>query len=113
MTSGSAQENYDRGVLAGEVATRLAGHDKHFASINGSLDKIAHTLDQFLVKQNAMIVEIQRLNDNVDLLKEAEKSSHATKVSITSSPWLTILVVIAFIGIIIGMIAGVVAVINN
>ena len=29
--------DYERGHLAGEVAARLAGHDQHFAAINGHL----------------------------------------------------------------------------
>jgi hypothetical protein len=39
--SESSQDAFDRGHLAGEIAARLAGHDQHFAAINGSLDKIA------------------------------------------------------------------------
>lgn len=52
--------DYERGRDAGEVAgkidARLAGHDKHFATINGSLEKWAtelHTLN----------MQVQRLAD--------------------------------------------------
>ena len=38
---GQPSNDYDRGVAAGEIAARLAGHDEHFASINGSLGDLA------------------------------------------------------------------------
>lgn len=47
---------YDRGRLAGEVAARLAGHDQHFESINGSLDRFANELGQ-------MRLQMQRIAD--------------------------------------------------
>jgi hypothetical protein len=37
MTEETRSEAYDRGVTAGDIAARLAGHDRHFATINGSL----------------------------------------------------------------------------
>jgi hypothetical protein len=54
---------YERGVTAGEVAARLAGHDKHFASINGSLVKVAENgIDQTRAI-NALTMAVQRLTD--------------------------------------------------
>jgi len=50
---------YDRGHIAGEIAARLADHDRHFATINGSLADIARELhDQTLA--------IQRLGDQAE-----------------------------------------------
>ena len=50
---------YDRGHIAGEIAARLADHDKHFAAINGSLADIARELhDQTLA--------VQRLGDQAE-----------------------------------------------
>jgi predicted polyphosphate/ATP-dependent NAD kinase len=37
MAEESVAEAYGRGVTAGDIAARLAGHDRHFATINGSL----------------------------------------------------------------------------
>jgi len=51
-----AQNAYERGHLAGEIAARLAGHDRHFAAINGSLERIAATL-------TAQTLAIQQLAD--------------------------------------------------
>ena len=53
MTQGS---EYDRGVLAGIIEQRLAGHDKHFEAINGSLARIATEL-------GALTLSVQRLAD--------------------------------------------------
>lgn len=35
---------YDRGRLDGEFSARLDGHDKHFARLNGSLDRFSGEL---------------------------------------------------------------------
>lgn len=37
---------YERGHLAGEISARLAGHDAHFAAINGSIDKLGASVEQ-------------------------------------------------------------------
>jgi hypothetical protein len=52
----SPQDAYDRGAAAGEIAARLAGHDKHFAAINGSLADIAKEM-------HALTLAVQRLGD--------------------------------------------------
>lgn len=54
--SESPQDAYDRGAAAGEIAARLAGHDKHFATINGSLAEIAKEM-------HALTLAVQRLGD--------------------------------------------------
>jgi len=123
MTDESVQEGYDRGVIAGEVATRLAGHDKHFSSINGSLDRIAGTLDQFLARQNIMILEVQRLSDKAtasaatviataSALKDADEARRAQSVT-AWSPWQKVLAAIAGIGVVFGMIVGAISLISN
>ena len=52
--------DYERGREAGEVAgkidARLAGHDKHFAAINGSLEKWA-------IEMHTLNMQLQRLAD--------------------------------------------------
>lgn len=50
---------YERGVTAGEIAARLAGHDRHFASINGSLAQIADEM-------HALNMGVQRLADQAE-----------------------------------------------
>jgi chromosome segregation ATPase len=55
----SASEAYDRGTVAGEIGARLAGHDKHFARINGSLERVATELHE-------INLNIQKLSDKTE-----------------------------------------------
>jgi hypothetical protein len=75
---------YDRGVAAGEIAQRLAGHDQHLAKINGSMDRVADRLD-------ALVLAVQRLADataadratvvtTAAALKDADEARRATDV---------------------------------
>lgn len=52
----SPQDAYERGEVAGQIAARLAGHDKHFAAINGSLAKLA-------TEMHELTLAVQRLGD--------------------------------------------------
>lgn len=56
MTTGSA--DYERGVVAGAIETRLAGHDRHFEAINGHLADVADKLGR-------VELALQRLADQV------------------------------------------------
>jgi hypothetical protein len=50
------KEAFERGAAAGEIAARLAGHDEHFAKINGSIGDMATEL-------HAVALAVQRLGD--------------------------------------------------
>lgn len=50
------QAAYDRGMVAGKVDARLADHDNHFASINGTLAEINNAL-------NTLNLSVQRVGD--------------------------------------------------
>lgn len=52
----SEQDAYERGSAAGKINERLASHDKHFATINGSLDKIGSEM-------HSMHLALQSLRD--------------------------------------------------
>jgi len=52
----SPQDAYNRGVDAGVIDTRLAGHDKHFTAINGSLADMAREMHE-------LTLAVQRLGD--------------------------------------------------
>jgi hypothetical protein len=54
----SASE-YDRGHMAGGIAERLASHDRHFESINGSLSDLASEMHE-------LTLAVQRLGDQAD-----------------------------------------------
>lgn len=49
-------EAFDRGHIAGEIATRLADHDRHFDEINGSIGRFADEMQR-------LRLEVQRLAD--------------------------------------------------
>jgi hypothetical protein len=50
----TAKEAFDRGETAGQIAERLAGHDRHFAAINGSLERIANEMHAMSLTQQAL-----------------------------------------------------------
>jgi len=88
---------YERGHLAGEIAARLAGHDRHFASINGSLVKVAENGIEQTKALNALRLAVQRLADQADAnqrtvittaaaLKDAEEARRTSSES-SWSPW--------------------------
>jgi hypothetical protein len=71
--SESSQDAFDRGHLAGEIAARLAGHDQHFAAINGSLDKIAAGLASQTLADQARADAVTRVA-TATALKDAEEA---------------------------------------
>jgi hypothetical protein len=92
------EEAYERGHVAGEIAARLAGHDKHFNSINGSLERIAEKL-------TILAMDVQRLADQAvsdaatristaAALKDAE-AARRDKTEQSWSPWSKVFAVIA------------------
>lgn len=66
----TASEAFDRGAIAGKIDARLAGHDRHFESINGSLAKIADEM-------HGLRLAVQRLGDQAE--------SNATTVLTTAA----------------------------
>jgi hypothetical protein len=79
----SQQDAYDRGSAAGGLAERLAGYDRHFERINGSIEKGA-TAQVDLAKQ------VQRLADQADAREKAAKISQRAGVSrlVVAVAWL-------------------------
>ena len=50
---------YERGVIAGEIAQRLLEHDRHLDRVNGSMELVAHRL-------NGVEMALQRMADSMD-----------------------------------------------
>ena len=109
MTTGpeSTQEAYDRGTVAGKIDARLAGHDKHFESINGSLAQIAKEMHD-------LTLAVQRLGDQAvsrdatvvttaAALKDAE-DARRSKTESAWSPWAKALAVIAGVAAVAGLV---------
>lgn len=63
----TTHEAAERGFVAGQIDARLAGHDKHFADINGSIGRLAD--------------EVHVLNLNVQRLADDAKASARTVIT--------------------------------
>lgn len=97
---------YRRGQQDGETDARLAGHDLHFATINGSLATISEQL-------RAMTLAVQRLGDQAEAsartvvttaaaLKEAEAARRSSDEQ-AWSPMTRIFAVVAALGAVVGI----------
>ena len=102
----SPSEAYERGTTAGAIEARLAGHDKHFARINGSIERLATELHD-------LNLNIQRLSDQAVArdattsataiaLKNAEQARRDKSQS-TWTPFARIAVALSTIGGVIGI----------
>lgn len=102
-------EAYDRGVVAGGIEQRLAGHDKHFQLINGNLEKIATKLGE-------LSLAVQRLGDQAvardatvvttaAALKDAEEARR-DKTEQSWSPVAKALAVLAVVATLAGLVMG-------
>jgi type VI protein secretion system component VasF len=98
-------ESYDRGHIDGVIAARLAGHDAHFAAINGSLAVMAEEMRK-------LTLAVQRLGDQAvardatvvttaAALKDAEDARRST----SDRSWTPVTRVIAVLGGIAALIA--------
>lgn len=59
MAEETTDQAYIRGVTAGEIAARLAGHDKHLGAINGSLADL-------VVRFDGLRADVQRAADRTE-----------------------------------------------
>jgi hypothetical protein len=102
----SAEDAFERGAAAGEVAARLKAHDEHFARINGSLGDVAREM-------HGLTLAVQRLGDQAvsrdatvlttaKALKEAEEARR-DKTEQAWSPVAKVFAVIAAAATVIGL----------
>jgi hypothetical protein len=84
--------------MAGEIAARLAGHDKHFASINGSLADIAKEM-------HGLTLAVQRLSDQaisrdatVVTTAAALKDAEEARRGLSEQSWTPVSRVLAVLG---------------
>ena len=104
--SAQTQGAYDRGHTAGEISARLAGHDKHFAAINGSLLDITRELKGLNLGNQKLLDQIAADRATAIALAEALKSaSHRSW-----TPWLRAISVFGALGVAVGMIIAIVQV---
>jgi hypothetical protein len=112
----TGDESYDRGHVDGVIAARLAGHDAHFAAINGSLADMVQEMRE-------LTLAVQRLGDQAvardatvvttaAALKDAEEARRST----SDRSWTPVTRVIAVLGGVAALIAvlgGVAALITS
>jgi hypothetical protein len=114
------ESEYERGVSAGEVLARLAGHDRHLASINGSLVKVAengidqnkaiNTLalavqrlaDEFAASQRTLVITAQALED----ARKARRDQSAQTWSPVAKVFTTLGALAVIVQIILGILAA-------
>jgi hypothetical protein len=60
------QSEYERGLAAGQVLSRLDSHDDHLAKINGSMGRVADELEKLRQLNQDLLMGIQRLGDAAD-----------------------------------------------
>jgi hypothetical protein len=111
-----AESEFDRGHTAGEIAARLEGHDRHFQTINGSLERIAGSLEQ-------QTLAIQRLGDQAESAAKtvittasALKDAEDVRRSKTEQSWSPVQKALAVIGAFVtvtGLIVTIVLAVNN
>jgi len=114
MTGESTQDAYERGTVAGEISARLAGHDRHFAAINGSLDRLANEM-------HALVLGVQRLGDQAEasaatVVTTARALANAEQArreqgDRTWSPWQRLFAVVAAVAAAVVTVTGLVALI--
>ena len=106
MTGPEKETEFDRGHTAGEIAARLAGHDKHFATINGSIGDMTREMHN-------LTLAVQRLGDQAvsrdatvvttaAALKDAEEARRSQAES-SWSPWQKLLAVIGGLVALVGL----------
>jgi hypothetical protein len=106
------RDAYDAGHTAGGIDARLAGHDRHFARINGSLEKMASELA-------AVNLSLNRLADSADAdrrtvvttaaaLKDADDARRDTNTD-RWSPWQKAIAVIGAAAAVVGIVALILA----
>jgi hypothetical protein len=54
---------YERGVAAGQVLSRLDSHDQHLSKINGSMTDVASELKALNTANQDLLLAVQRLAD--------------------------------------------------
>jgi hypothetical protein len=98
---------FDRGRAAGELASKLAGYDKHFEAINGSVADTAKELRN-------LVLAVQRLSDQAEAnsrtviataaaLKAADEFRRSAAEQVWS-PFQKVLALVAGVGVLVTII---------
>jgi hypothetical protein len=94
--------DYDRGVIAGGIETRLAGHDRHFEAINGSIARVADELHELKLAMQRLADQAVARDATVITTAAALKDADEVRRHTADqrwSPWQKAFAVIAAIGV--------------
>lgn len=100
------EDAFERGSVAGKIEARLSDHDKHFAQINGSLERVGSEL-------HGLKLAVQRLGDQAvardatvittaAALKDADQARR-DKSDVSWTPIQRIIAVIGAIGVVLAI----------
>lgn len=101
---------YDRGLTDGRIDARLAGHDRHFDAINGSLARIANELhDLKLAVQRLADQAVSDATTRIATAEALEKADLARR-SRNEQRWSPVARLLAVLGVVVAVAAIVVSI---
>lgn len=101
---------YDRGVTDGRIDARLTGHDQHFATINGSLARIADEMhDVRLALQRLADQAVSDATTRIATAEALEKAELARR-SRNEQRWSPVARLLAVLGAVVAVAGVVVAI---
>jgi len=95
----SEREAYDRGREAGEIHARLAGHDQHFAAING-------TIARFGDEMHELVLAVQRLGDQALARQAVEDAATAALAAAAAARWSPVAKALAVLSVLIAAVTA-------
>jgi len=81
------QSEFDRGHTAGEISARLAGHDQHFAQINGSIARLADEMHQMVLAVQQLSIEATAREATVVTTAAALKTADDARRNADKASW--------------------------
>lgn len=104
MTDGPT--DYERGEQAGRIEARLAGHDRHFAAINGHLATLAEQLTSITLAMQRLADSAIAREDTViataKTLADADKARRSASDQ-RWSPWAKLFAVVGVVGVVVAI----------
>jgi hypothetical protein len=89
---------YERGHVAGEIAARLADHDRHFAKINGSIADMTTEMHEVALGLQRLVDAMDSDRKTVVTTAAALKDAEAARRDKTEHAWSPLARVLAVIG---------------
>lgn len=80
-------DEFERGRDAGTVAEKLAQHDRHFAAINGSIERLGHEMHQLNLALQALRAEARARDDTAVATAAALKEATETSRDLSERKW--------------------------